>query len=301
MIGLELRDAGHEADHQQAPIPCHAPPDLLEGLTPDRVIGHVHSPTVGQLPDPLNQVVHLPVVDHSVGSQRLTGGHLLGSASHGYDTRSGCTTQLDGRRTHATGSTRHQKGLARSKVCPVVEGEPGCSVVHGHRHRLRGRKRVGQREHRALRQDDPFRQAPTQGDHPLADQGLVNAVTNRRHPAGRLATRTVRKRWLHLVFAPALQHIGEGQTDRFDLDQHPSGFQFRLGHLIESQLVDRVTKFVDSPCAHGADGIGGGPSSQQRVSWSGRLERWLNPATWLAAIPGRRRCSAGGPRPPQRR
>jgi hypothetical protein len=30
---------------------------------------------------------------------------------------------------------------------------------------------------------------------------------------------------------------------------------------------------VDSPCAHGADGIGGGPSSQQRVVPGGRLDR----------------------------
>ena len=184
---------------------------------------------------------------------------------------------------------------------PVVEGEPGRSVVHRHRHSLGRLQRVGQLEHRALREDDPFGQATTQGDHAATDQCLVHAVTHRRHPAGCLAARAVRERRLHLVLAPTLQDVGEGQADRLDLDQHPSRFQFRLGHLVEDQPQDRITQFVDSPCAHGADGIGGGPSRQQRVVPGGRLDRWVSPAAWLAAIPGRRRCSAGGPRPPRHR
>ncbi len=292
MVHREVGNAGHEADHQQPAIPAHAPPDLLEHLATHRVVGDVDTLSVGQLPDPLDQVVDLAVVDDEVRPQLSARTGLLGPTCNGDHGRPGSQTQLDCSRAGPTGSAGDQQGLALCKARPVVERIPGGAVVERNRRRLGGRQGTRNGEQPVGRHSHLLGQAAAHSHNKLTRLKAVDTLTRCHHGPGGLATGGERQRWLELVLPTALEHVGKRKAHRAHIKEHLTRPGFGPLHVLEQQVVDGFTQFMYSPCTHGRRTYPYPPLS----SYAG-----LRPGGWPGGSPRQRLCRPHGPGRPRNR
>ncbi len=112
---------------------------------------------------------------------------------------------------------------------------------------------------------DLFGQTPAAEERDaLAEVHSADAVAEGGDTPARFAARCVAGSGLDLVLATALQHIGEREPDRFDVDQHLTRARHGRGLLDQPELLCGIAEFVESPDAHRTNVFGATSADEAR-------------------------------------
>ena len=251
MVGLVLRDPGNEADHQQATVPAHASPHLMERIAAHRVVGDVNATTAG-LAHGIDPVGCFLMIDHDVGADIAQHTDLRRAAGDGDGGRPHRLGELNGRRTGTARSTRDQHGLTGLQLGALAKRVERGAVVDRDRCGCFSRHSIRNNED-CIRGVDDLLSEPTvtpEIDDPLANLDSGHAIAKRRDGSARFTARSEPGVRLHLIHPTARQHVGKREANCFLLNQHLSGARNGCVFIDQFELFEGVAVLLKTPDLH---------------------------------------------------